>query len=70
MHLKCIATGLSPKERDALAARLHALAETPIVREDGVKFEYYGVFDQHTLAIIAVFEQFGCDRAIMFSDDH
>lgn len=63
---------LLPKDegiRLSLMSRLEALGHKPIVDSDGaVVLDYEGECSGTPLAIITVFESFGCDRVFVFKD--
>lgn len=66
MKLCCRMIPKTSEIREKLVSRLVALGYEPTVSDDSVTLEYDGNYDRHAMAIISVFESFGCDRAIVF----
>lgn len=69
MVLNCSIRPDSDKARDSLIARLEALGETPIEQDGLVILDYEGTYEKHAMALIAVFESFGCNHTVMFKGD-
>lgn len=70
MNLHCSLRPDSDKTRDSLIARLEALGEHPVEEDGLVILEYEGTYEKHAMALIAVFESFGCNHTMMFQGAH
>lgn len=68
MKLYCRLVPKDEATRDSMVARLNALNSPPIIHEGSIIVNYEGPCSGHALAIITVFESFGCDHVIMFKD--
>lgn len=69
MKLYCRLLPRTDQIRDSLVARLKALGHEPIIDSDGaVVLDWEGECSGTPLAIITVFESFGCDRVFVFKD--
>ena len=70
MHLHC---RLMPKNEDiqnSIVSRLEAMGHDPIIDSDGaVILDYDGDCSGTPLAIITVFESFGCDRVFVWKGE-
>lgn len=66
MNLHCSLRPDSDKTRDSLVARLEALGEHPVEEDGLVILNYEGTYEKHAMALIAVFESFGCNHTMMF----
>lgn len=67
MHLHCSLRPDNCKTRDSLIARLEALGEHPVEEDNGlIVLDYEGTYENHAMALIAVFESFGCNHTMMF----
>lgn len=54
--------------RQSIVARLLALGFEPVDVDGRVVVDYEGDLDGKAMALISVYESFGCDRAIVFKD--
>lgn len=69
MKLHCRLTPDSEKTRDSITARLEALGCKYVIDIYGaIVVNYEGACDGKPLAIITVFESFGCDRVYVLQD--
>lgn len=69
MRMHCRLIPKNEAMESSIVHRLRALGHSPTIDADGsVVVNYDGVFDQHAMAIVSVFDSFGCDRAIIFKD--
>ena len=69
MKLFCRLMPDSNKTRYSLVSRLESLGHKPIIDSDGaVILDWEGSCSGTPLAIITVFESFGCDRVFVFKD--
>lgn len=70
MHLHC---RLMPKNEDiqkSIVSRLEAMGHDPIIDSDGaVILDYDGACSGTPLAIITVFESFGCDHVFVWKGE-
>ena len=71
MKLYCRLKPPSEQVERSLVSRLEALGHKPIIDTDGaVILDYEGACDGTPLAIITVFESFGCDRTFVYQGGH
>lgn len=69
MKLYCRLMPRNELVQNQLITRLKVLGHGPIIDTDGaVILDYEGACDGTPLAIITVFESFGCDRVFVFKD--
>ena len=68
MKLSCQASPKHSTIRRQLVARLLALGFEPQEEGDRIVVDYEGAFDGKAMALISVFETFGCDRALIFTE--
>lgn len=67
MFLHCRLIPPDDDVRASITSRLEALGHAPVIDSDGgVVLDYEGPCSGAPLAIITVFESFGCDHAIVF----